>query len=309
MKAGKSGPSDLPWDRGRPARRFTTHFALGRSRRGGRDARGPRKKTQRRLTHTPPDGISPPTLSKHSVGGRVMLRFALAVGVACAVGLFGYSPAQFNASNSGSGTTMPGQPVSTYRGQAVPIGQQQPQAAPPAGQSVANGQMQQAYDPSKPYDPLTGAGLDPKNVLVPVSGPDGKPVAPPDALDRLSDKIRSFFRATPPPPRPAYAPGVGRRAQSAAPACGAATDWICGTGLQTGEASAGVPRSRSESSRFTGLETGATKRRLTRSAGTTPGTRSRRQSWRTPRCRSPSPGTAACRRGRCGRASRPAAVR
>ena len=145
-----------------------------------------------------------------------MLRLTLAAGVACAVVLTHPAGAQYNASNGG-GSTMPGQVVGGYRGQVNPVGQRLPAAAPPAGQSITDGAMQRPYDPNRPYDVFKGTNIDPANVLAPVVGPDGRSVVPPDALDKLSDKIRALWgRAMPALPRPPYTPGITRRAHERA---------------------------------------------------------------------------------------------
>ncbi len=138
-----------------------------------------------------------------------MRRVVLAVGVLCAVGVTGRGTAQNGAPNA-----MPGQVVGGYRGQVNPVGKQLPQAAPQAGVPVAENALQRPYDPNKPYDAFKGTGIDPKTVLAPLSAPDGKLIAPPDALDQLSDRIRAIFGGNKAaPPRPAYTPGVTRRGQ------------------------------------------------------------------------------------------------
>ncbi len=144
-----------------------------------------------------------------------MRRALLAVGVMCAVGVTGRSTAQFNttSASNNSGTTMPGQVVGGYTGQVLPVGQSAPQAAPQAGQSITANGMQRPYDPNRPYDAFKGTGIDPKNVLAPLVGADGKPIATPDALDKLSERIKAFFIKNPPPPRPPYTPGITRRAK------------------------------------------------------------------------------------------------
>jgi hypothetical protein len=38
-------------------------------------------------------------------------------------------------------------------------------------------------------------------------------VTPPDALDKLSERIKAFFVKNPPPPKPPYTPGITRRAR------------------------------------------------------------------------------------------------
>ena len=138
-----------------------------------------------------------------------MLRLTLAVGVACAVVLT--HPVGAQNGTSGGGSTMPGRTVGVYRGQVNPVGTRAPAAAPQAGQSIAGAGQSRPYDPTRPFDAFNGTGIDPANVLGPVMGPDGKPVAPPDGLDRLSARIREFFVRTPPPPRPPYTPGITRR--------------------------------------------------------------------------------------------------
>jgi hypothetical protein len=135
-----------------------------------------------------------------------MRRWVLAAGVACAVMLAHSARAQ------NGGPAMPGQVVGSYRGTVNRVGQQVPQAAPAAGQSVTANQFMRPYDPNRPYDMFKGTNIDPKQVLAPLVGPDGRPVEPPDALDKLSDKLKAIFtfgRTT--PARPPYAPGISRR--------------------------------------------------------------------------------------------------
>ncbi len=139
-----------------------------------------------------------------------MRRLTLAVGVACAVLLTHSAGAQNNAPTV-SGTTMPGQVVGSYAGTVSPVGQKQPAAAPAAGLPVTSNPLMRPYDPSKPYDVFKGTNIDPKQVLAPLVGPDGRPVQPPDALDKLSDKLKAVFGFGTPPPRPPYAPGISRR--------------------------------------------------------------------------------------------------
>ena len=136
-----------------------------------------------------------------------MRRVMLAVGVVCAVGLTGRGTAQ----NAGPG--MPGQVVGSYTGSVNPIGQRLPSVAPQAGLPVGANQNMRPYDPNRPYDMFKGTNFDPSSLVVPLTGPDGKPVTPPDALDRLSDKIKAFFVKNPPPPPPPYTPGITRRAR------------------------------------------------------------------------------------------------
>ncbi len=108
---------------------------------------------------------------------------------------------------------MPGRVVGTSSIKTAPVGKQQPAAAPQAGQSITQNAMQRPYDPNRPYDAFRGTNINPKTVVAPVIGPDGKAIVAPDKLDELSSKIRSLFGLTPAPPRPAYAPGITRRSQ------------------------------------------------------------------------------------------------
>ena len=138
-----------------------------------------------------------------------MRRLLVAAGIACAIVLTNSAGAQ-NSSNPG-GFSMPGQVVGSYRGQVNPVGNKAPAAAPPAGQSITASATQRPYDPNRPYDMFKGTNIDPNSVVAPLVAPDGKQVTPPDALDRLSAKIKAFFVQTPTPPRPPYAPGISRR--------------------------------------------------------------------------------------------------
>jgi hypothetical protein len=154
-----------------------------------------------------------------------MRRFMLATGISCAILLTHHVGAQnSNSTTSAGGTStattttssspmMPGQVIGSYRGQVFPIGTKLPSAAPPVGQPIAGTTFQRPYDPKHPYDSLQGTNFDPKQVLAPLSGPDGKPVQMPDQLDLISERIREFFIHHPPPPRPPYAPGIARRAR------------------------------------------------------------------------------------------------
>lgn len=136
-----------------------------------------------------------------------MRRFTLAAGVACAVLLTGSVGAQ------NGGTTMPGQAVSSYRGEPVTqVGRKVPAAAPQAGQTITGSAGQRPYDPNHPYDALKGTNLDPNSLVAPLIGPDGKPIGQPDALDILSERIKGIFGVLKPnPPRPNFAPGITRR--------------------------------------------------------------------------------------------------
>ena len=72
------------------------------------------------------------------------------------------------------------------------------------------------YDPTRPYDAFKGSGIDPSTLVAPLIGPDGKPVQPPDALDRMSERIKSFFTGFLPESRPTYTPGIYRRSRERA---------------------------------------------------------------------------------------------
>jgi hypothetical protein len=150
-----------------------------------------------------------------------MRRFSLAAASAFAIMLMNHLNAQNTTTTSstttsfpGSGSTlptMPGQVVGSYREQTFPIGNRFPNAAPQAGLPItANGTMR-PYDPNNPYSIFKGTNIDPKQVLAPLVGPDGKPMDPPDGLDSISASIKAFFTRHPPPPRPPYTPGITRR--------------------------------------------------------------------------------------------------
>jgi hypothetical protein len=140
-----------------------------------------------------------------------MRRFMLAGGVACAILLTHTAGAQ---NRTAEPNAMPGQVVGSYRGQVHPVGQQQPAAAPQLGQNITANALQRPYDPARPFDSFKGTTLDPRSVVAPLVGPDGKPLAPPDTLDQISARIKAFFiRLDPTPPRPNYTPGITRRSQ------------------------------------------------------------------------------------------------
>jgi hypothetical protein len=141
-----------------------------------------------------------------------MRRLALAAGVVCALGLSGESVAQLNtarpAANSSGVNVMPGQAVGTpLNFNFNQVGQKTPAAAPQAGQSITANSMMRPYDPNRPLDVFKGTGIDTKNVLAPLT----PPATQPDALDKLSEKIKALFVGNNPPPRPPYAPGISRR--------------------------------------------------------------------------------------------------
>jgi hypothetical protein len=138
-----------------------------------------------------------------------MRRMLVAAGVACAIILTHTAEAQ-NGSTPG-GFTMPGQIVGSYRGSVNPVGQRAPAAAPQVGQNITANATQRPYDPNHPFDMFKGTNIDPNSVIAPLVGPGGEQFTPPDYLDKLSAKIKSFFVSTLPPPRPPYAPGVTRR--------------------------------------------------------------------------------------------------
>jgi hypothetical protein len=139
-----------------------------------------------------------------------MQRLLVAAGIACAIILTNSAGAQ-NPTNPG-GFAMPGQVVGSYRGQVNPVGQKAPSAAPAAGQPITANAMQRPFDPNHPYDIFKGTNIDPNSVVAPLVGPDGKQVVPPDALDKLSEKIKAIWGfAAQAPPRPPYTPGITRR--------------------------------------------------------------------------------------------------
>jgi hypothetical protein len=135
-----------------------------------------------------------------------MRRIAVAAGAACAVLAVDTAVAQ------NGGLSMPGQVVGSYSGTVRPVAQQLPAAAPPAGLPVTSNPLMRPYDPAHPYDSLKGTNLDASSIVAPLVGPDGRPVEPPDALDRLSEKIKALLAPMKPnPPRPPFAPGILRR--------------------------------------------------------------------------------------------------
>jgi hypothetical protein len=139
-----------------------------------------------------------------------MRRWVVAAGAACAV-LLTHSAGAQNGTQTG-GTTMPGQVVGSYTGTVNSVGQRLPDAAPPAGLPVTSNPLMRPYDPTRPYDVFKGTSIDPKNVVAPLVGPDGRPVQPPDALDKLSAKLRALFTFNiSAPERPPYVPGISRR--------------------------------------------------------------------------------------------------
>lgn len=140
-----------------------------------------------------------------------MRKWALAAGAACAI-LLTHSARAQNGTQTGGGTTMPGQVVGSYSGTVGSVGQKLPLAAPAAGLPVTSNAMMRPFDPARPYDVFKGTNIDPKQVLAPLVGPDGRPVEPPDTLDKLSAKLKALFTFNQAaPPRPPYAPGISRR--------------------------------------------------------------------------------------------------
>jgi hypothetical protein len=135
-----------------------------------------------------------------------MRRIAVAAGLACAALAVNSAVAQ------NGGPSMPGQIVGSYSGTVLPVGQRQPSAAPPAGLPVTSGAMMRPYDPAHPYDAFKGSGIDTNSIVAPLVGPDGRPVEPPDALDRLSEKLKALLLPMKPnPERPPFTPGILRR--------------------------------------------------------------------------------------------------
>jgi len=147
-----------------------------------------------------------------------MQRSMLAAGVVCAV-FAGSARAQSKVPSVGGytpavpGFTMPGQVVGNYSGTVMPVGQRLPAAAPQAGLPVTSNPLMRPYDPAHPYDSLKGTGINPDQILAPLVGPDGRPVEPPDNLDKLSNRLKQILGLMKPnPPRPQFAPGIVRRA-------------------------------------------------------------------------------------------------
>jgi hypothetical protein len=117
-----------------------------------------------------------------------------------------------SASAQNGSPTMPGQVVGGYTGTVNPVGQKAPAAAPAAGLPITSNPMIRPYDPNNPYAAFQGTNIDPKLVRAPLVGPDGQPIKPPGAMDRLTDQLKALFGVMPSPPqRPPYAPGISRR--------------------------------------------------------------------------------------------------
>lgn len=147
-----------------------------------------------------------------------MRRVLAAAAVVCAAGSaaaqFGTATGGFSTSKAGGGVpaSMPGQVVGSgfnLAGSAPqPVGKQLPLVGDSQGRP---------YDPSKPLDQLNGTGINPRNVIAPISA--FPPVQGPDKnlIDRLYDKLDSalafkFSRTPEPVARPAnVTPGIFRR--------------------------------------------------------------------------------------------------
>lgn len=144
-----------------------------------------------------------------------MQRSMLAAGVVCAV-FAGSAQAQSKVPSVGGYTAngaMPGQIVGSYRGTVMPVGQKLPSAGQQVGLPVTANSMMRPYDPEHPYESLKGTGIDPSQILAPLVGPDGRPVQPPDTLDKLSNNLKQVLGLMKPnPPRPSFTPGILRRA-------------------------------------------------------------------------------------------------
>ncbi|MBX9584317.1 MAG: hypothetical protein K2X87_28795 [Gemmataceae bacterium] len=131
------------------------------------------------------------------------MRRVLAAGVACAV-----------AGAVAGQDAMPGREVGTGF-QLRPVGQAVAKAGTQVGGPPSGGMGSKPYDPSKPYEPLKQAGLDPNLVAVPLSAYPQLPTgAEPDLIDKLYARIGTAFGLFPrpamaPPPNPT--PGIFRR--------------------------------------------------------------------------------------------------
>lgn len=150
------------------------------------------------------------------------MRHLLALGAACA--LAGAATAQSGTvTGSVTNTRIGGNAPASMPGQAVgsgfslpngfsSVGQPVGQKLPPAG----NG-MSRPYDPARPLDVFKGTGIDPKNVVTPISAAPPPPPPQTDLVDRLYAKLGSVFgalRPTPaaaPPHPPNVTPGIFRR--------------------------------------------------------------------------------------------------
>lgn len=131
------------------------------------------------------------------------MRLVLAAGVACAV-----------AGAAAGQNAMPGQEVGSGF-QLKPVGQTVAKAGKPVGGPPGGGMAAKPYDPSRPYDPLKQAGLDPGQVVAPLSAYPQLATGPqPDLVDRLYAKIGTtlglFPKPTAPPPKNPT-PGIFRR--------------------------------------------------------------------------------------------------
>lgn len=131
------------------------------------------------------------------------MRLVLAAGVACAV-----------AGVAAGQNAMPGKEVGS--GFSIkPVGNELRKVAPPVGSAPSGGLGSRPYDPSKPYEPLKQAGLDPDSVIAPLSAYPAMPSgAEPDLIDKMYAKIGATFGLFPkpnvtPPPNPT--PGIFRR--------------------------------------------------------------------------------------------------
>jgi len=135
-----------------------------------------------------------------------MRRLALAASVCALLGLANRVDAQQGAQGV---NTMPGQVVGngfTFP-QLNSVGQQAPQAAPQAGQSITANAMQRPFDPSRPLDMFKGTNIDPKTIIAPLTVPATQQTV----FDKLTEKLRALVGSTTPPTRPSFAPGILRR--------------------------------------------------------------------------------------------------
>ena len=134
---------------------------------------------------------------------------AMVVGCAL-VGSAGPAAAQYATGDaSGVSQSMPGLPVGSVV-KLRPAATEIPKAVPRAGNPI--GTEGRVYDPSRPLDVFKGTGIDPGNVIAPVSGYPG--TQNPNLLQQLYTKIGSIVgltQTTTTGPVPNVTPGIFRR--------------------------------------------------------------------------------------------------